>query len=189
MEIRDRLVAVAQRRFAADGLLAVRLQDIREEAGVSVGAVYHHFPDKAHLYVEAWLAALADYQADFVAVLHEHAVAEDGVRAVVSHHLAWVQRHRDRAVLLSATRPAQAEDAVRTLNRSFFADVSAWWRPHVHYGAVRDLPTDLTYALWLGAAQEYCRLWMSGRARRIPSDVASALGEAAWLALTGEDQR
>lgn len=183
------MVAVAQRRFAEEGLLAVRLQDIREEAGVSVGAVYHYFPDKARLYAEAWLTALADYQHNFVAALREHAVAQDGVRAIVSHHLAWVQRHREHAVLLSAARPVEAEDAVGTLNRSFLADVSAWWRPHVHYDAVRDLPMDVVYALWLGAAQEYCRLWLAGRTRRIPSDIAPALAEAAWLALKGADSR
>jgi AcrR family transcriptional regulator len=39
----------ARRRFAADGAIAATLEDIRRDADVRVGALYHHFPDKPAL--------------------------------------------------------------------------------------------------------------------------------------------
>ena len=41
---RDRLLDSALQRFADEGVLATTLDQVREGAGASVGAVYHHFP-------------------------------------------------------------------------------------------------------------------------------------------------
>ena len=49
MSAREQLLHAALTRFAVEPPVAVRLEDIRREAGVSVGALYHHFPDKAAL--------------------------------------------------------------------------------------------------------------------------------------------
>jgi AcrR family transcriptional regulator len=52
---RRRLLAAAERRFGAHGYEASSMQDIAEAAGVGVGTLYHHFPDK-----RALLLALID---------------------------------------------------------------------------------------------------------------------------------
>ena len=49
---RKRLLAAALRRFAEDGAVGVNLDDVRREAGVSVGALYHHFGDKRAILLE-----------------------------------------------------------------------------------------------------------------------------------------
>src|SRR5689334_16874375 len=135
--VRDQIVDAATRAFARDGVFASRLEDIRREAGVSVGAVYHHFTDKEELHSEAWLRALAEYQTGFVQVLRDSRGAEAGVRGVVAHQLAWVRANRDRAALLYGGRPAGAAAAARLeeQNRAFFGEVVAWWRLHAGYGA------------------------------------------------------
>ena len=46
---RERLLAAALTRIEVDGLVRVTLDEIRLEAGVSVGAMYHHFADKKAL--------------------------------------------------------------------------------------------------------------------------------------------
>ena len=76
---RDRLLDSALQRFADDGVLATTLDQVREGAGASVGAVYHHFPDKEALYEAVRARALADYQAGYAAELERHADAEAGV--------------------------------------------------------------------------------------------------------------
>ncbi len=43
---RDRLLTAALDRFGTDGPVAVSLEVVRIQAGVSVGALYHHFEDK-----------------------------------------------------------------------------------------------------------------------------------------------
>ncbi|MGO9789961.1 MAG: TetR/AcrR family transcriptional regulator [Solirubrobacteraceae bacterium] len=179
---RERLLDAALAKFDADGALGATLEDIRRHAGVSVGALYHHFPDKAGLAGALYAELNADFQEGFLAELRSRASAEDGVKAGVRFHLRWVSANRSAAAFLLGGRPA--DDALlRERNRAFFAEATAWWQLHVHYGVLRDLPFDLIHALWLGPAQEYTRHWIAGRARRVPASVAGVLADAAWQTL------
>lgn len=178
---RDRLLTAALSRFAADGLVAVSLDDIRSDAGVSVGALYHHFADKAALVDELYLELLKQFQAGLLAELRTHATAENGVQAGVRFYLRWVTEHRAGASLLLGHRPDDAR--VAEPNRRFFADVMTWWLTHVHYGTLRALSPDLIHALWLGPAQEYTRHWLAGHAKRPAGAVADVLASAAWKTL------
>jgi AcrR family transcriptional regulator len=187
MASRTQIVAAATRAFAREGVLASRLEDIRRDAGVSVGAVYHHFADKEALHAEAWLQALASFQDGFVQTLHASADAESGVRGGVAHQVAWVTANRDAAALLYSGRPSGAGAGARLdeQNAAFFEDVLAWWRLHAGYGALRDVAPDLLHALWLGATDTYCRAWVAGTGRKIHAGVVRELADAAWQTLKG----
>jgi AcrR family transcriptional regulator len=178
---RSRLLEVARRRFAAEGLLAPSLDEVRRDAGASVGALYHHFPDKQSLAAAVHVDLLSEYQSGFLSMLRAQTSAEEGIRGGVHHHLGWVASHRAEARLLLEGR-VDSED-LHAANREFFQAVSDWWRPHAAYGALRELQLDVTSALWFGPAQEYSRNWLAGRVRRIPTAVADVLADAAWAAL------
>ncbi len=154
---------------------------MRRDAGASVGALYHHFPDKRSLAAAVYVDVLSEYQSSFLAVLRAQATAEGGVRGGVHHHLGWVASHRADARLLLEGHVDS--EALRAANREFFQAVSDWWRPHAAYGVLRELQLDVTSALWFGPAQEYSRNWLAGRVRRIPTDIADILADAAWAAL------
>lgn len=156
---REAILDAALRAFLDRGVADAPIEDICLRAGASVGSVYHHFGDKGGLagavYVEA--------------------------------HLRWCLRDRpDFARFLlfqgDAARGAAVE-ALDELNREFFAEVLRWWRPHARYGALRELDLDLVYALWLGTAQEYCRLRLAGRTAVAPDHARPALADAAWQSL------
>ena len=178
---RERLLAAALDCFAYEPPVSVNLEDIRRQAGVSVGALYHHFTDKAALVDALYLELTRRVQEEFVAELRAQSSAEDGVKAVVRLYLRWVSSHRAAAGVLLGHRPDEA--ALRDLNRPFFAEVMGWWRTHAHYGTLRSLPLEVITALWIGPAQEYTRHWLSGRVRRVPRSVADVLADAAWNAL------
>ncbi|MEV0356167.1 TetR family transcriptional regulator [Nocardia sp. NPDC050697] len=185
MRIRDRLLLAAEQQFAERGVLETTLAQIREAAGASVGALYHHFPDKAELYRQVWIGALADFQAHFRQAVLASADAHGGVTAGVRAHLEWVTAQPARATVLFGAAPAGAKE--QEGNREFLLDVARWWRTHAGYGAVRELEFDLLYALWLGPAQEYARNWLAGAIRRPPAEVAAELGAAAWRTLQNPD--
>jgi AcrR family transcriptional regulator len=178
---RTRLLDAALVRFAADPPVAVSLEDIRRDAGVSVGALYHHFDDKTALVNALYLELTQRVQELFLAELRTHSSAEAAIKAIVRLYLRWVSANRAGARLLLGHRPD--ERALRDLNGPFFAEVRSWWETHVHYGALRPLPLDLMHALWLGPAQEYTRHWLSGQFKRMPRTVADVLADAAWNAL------
>src|SRR3954452_1778130 len=97
---RARILGAARRRFAADGVYAATLEEVRRDAAVSVGAIYHHFPDKEQLAEAVWLDALVRYQEGFLAALRASDGARAGIEASVEFHLRWVAAHRDDAALL-----------------------------------------------------------------------------------------
>lgn len=174
--MKNSILDAALKAFGERGVLAATVDDIRREAGVSVGSVYHHFGDKEGVAAALWLDCLRRYQEGFLAELSRHPDARGGVEGAVRFHLRWCGANPERARFLLAGRPAASVEA----NREFFAAVQAWLRPHVHYGAVRDLPLDVLHALWLGAAMEYSRHWLAGRVAAPSSRAISVLAEAAW---------
>jgi AcrR family transcriptional regulator len=184
MEMRDRLLLAAERQFAEHGVLDATLSDIRAAADASVGALYHHFPDKSDLYRQVWVAALTDYQQHFWNAVADSPDARTGVEAGVRAHLQWVHEYQYRATVLIGSRPPGVRESER--NIEFLTAVRRWWRTHAGYGAVRDLELDLVYALWLGAAQEYSRQWLGGNIRTAPTDVAAELAAAAWATLRAD---
>ena len=175
----------ARRRFAIDGAIAATLEEIRREAEVSVGALYHHFPDKPALAAAVYAQVMSEYQASFVAMLRTHAAAEAGIRAGVAHHLRWVAANRSEAALLLGDRLDSSE--LRDANRNFFAAVRDWWRPHHSYGALRPLQPGITAALWFGPAQEFSRNWIAGDRPKMPRGVVKTFADAAWKALRAND--
>lgn len=184
-DARARLLEVARRRFAADGVLAATLDEVRREAEVSVGALYHHFPDKPALAAAVYARVMADYQAGFITMLREHATAEGGIRGGVTHHLQWVAANRAEAALLLGDRLDSA--ALRESNREFFAAVGDWWRPHQGYGALRPMQPAITAALWFGPAQEFSRHWIAGKEPKMPRRAIKAFADAAWAILHAND--
>lgn len=77
-------------------MLAPTLEEVRREAEVSVGALYHHFPDKHALGAAVYAQLIGKYQTGFVATLRDSATAEGGIRGGVNYHLRWVTAHRAR---------------------------------------------------------------------------------------------
>lgn len=184
-DARSRLLEVARRRFASDGALSATLDEVRREAEVSVGALYHHFPDKLSLATAVFAELLGEYQAGFVTMLRRHDTAEGGIRGGVVYHLRWVSAHRGEAGLLLGPRLDSGE--LRAHNDAFFAAVRDWWRPHHSYGALQPMQPGVTAALWLGPAQEYSRYWVAGAAKRIPPATIEIFSDAAWAALRANE--
>ena len=184
-DARDRLLQVARRRFAVDGALMPTLDEVRREAEVSVGALYHHFPDKPALAAAVYAQLMGEYQSGFVEMLRGQDAAEGGVRGGVAYHLRWVSGHRGEARLLLGDRLESA--ALRDCNRDFFAAVRDWWRPHHTYGVLRPMRLGITAALWLGPAQEFSRYWIAGGDAKMPRDVVETFATAAWAVLRAND--
>jgi len=91
---------------AALGLFTVReyagtsMEQVRREAGVSNGSLYHHFGSRADLAARLLVDGMARSQQVMLQVLGDASDAEQGVREVVHAQLGWVQEHAELARLL-----------------------------------------------------------------------------------------
>lgn len=178
---RAAILAAALDSFLEHGVAGASIEDVCARSGASVGSVYHHFGGKEGLAGAVFRAALGDYQRVFLAALRAH--PDDpagGIRAVVREHLRWclIEAPERARFLLLHGDAARGSGAVEQ-NREFLAEALAWLRRHVEPRP--DL--DLAYALWLGPAQEYCRLRLTGRTTSDPAEAAEVLAEGAVRAL------
>lgn len=184
---RREILDAALRCFTEKGYGATTIADVRERSGASTGSVYHHFGSKEELAAALYLEGLRDYQAGAVRVLRRNPGAEEGVRAVVAHHLRWVARNRELARYLMASREPEVALAsarpLRELNRAFLREVGEWLGPHLRARRLKELPTDLFYAVVLGPSQEFARLWVAERTSSSLERAQAELGEAAWRAV------
>lgn len=184
---RSRLVSAARERFAHDGTMATTLDQIRRDAEVSVGSLYHHFPRKENLAAAVYAEVMQSYQMSFLRVLDEHPTAQGGIGAAVEHHAAWVEEHRADAILLLGER--HESEALSKANDQMFRSVRAWWTPHATYGVLARFQPGLTEALWFGPVQEYVRVHLPHRQTEIvPSHVIAVFANAAWNALRATEE-
>jgi AcrR family transcriptional regulator len=68
---RDRVLAVAIAQLEAGGEALVRIDEIRDRSGVSIGSIYHHFGDRDGVIVAAQLRRFSQYAEAEVAELAE----------------------------------------------------------------------------------------------------------------------
>lgn len=131
---RARLIAAAREHFARDGYEGTRTEDILEHAGVSRGALYHHFKSKQELF-EAVFVAISD-EAIERAARHGGRGASP-LEDLISGCLAWlraVRRPRVATVLLDQgpqvlgwkrARDLEAKSSLALMQRSLERAVAA----------------------------------------------------------------
>jgi AcrR family transcriptional regulator len=173
--------------FVERGVEGTAIEDICAASGASVGSIYHQFDSKTGVAAAVYLDALADFQAAVVRHIDPTAGAREGILAIVSAHIGWVEENPARARFLQQARHAEVVVAhaadIADLNRALGQAVAGWMTPHVAAGRLRALPVDLFIAQLLGPAQEYVRGRMSGRGGASYEAAIEVLGDAAWRAL------
>ena len=192
-----RSVATASRRaailnaaldlFMTKGFLATTMDDVRRRSGASIGSIYHHFGSKEELATALYVEGLRDYQNGYLGELERHSCAEAAVKAVVRHHLNWIAANRDLARFLFQHRDPELRRATKrplgAANRQFFRTVTGWLEAQSRRGAIRQLPHDLYYGLWVAPVQEFGRRWLHGQRDTATDQAAEILADAAWRSL------
>jgi AcrR family transcriptional regulator len=183
----DRILEAALPLFAAHGYGGASMEQVRRDAGVSNGSLYHHFPRRADMAARLLMSGMRACQEGVVAVLTSGGPPEASVREVVRTQLGWVEEHAELARLLYADLPDEvllaAEPTFSAENRGYVEVVGGWLRDQADDGMLADLPFPLAHALWLGPAQEFARHWLRGRAHVTPTEAADDLAEGAYRAL------
>ena len=181
------ILAAALECFAERGFAATTIEEIRRRSGASVGSIYHHFGGKEGLAAELYVEGLRGYQEGFVRALERSGDAEAGVRALVRHHLRWVEQNPRLAQFFMNRRETELRLAtqarVRELNRAFFPRVNEWVARLVSTGELRPVPADLLEPVLLGPSQEFGRLWLAGRTRMSLRRAERELADATWNAV------
>src|SRR5215208_6706551 len=104
---RAELIAVADRRFSADGYHATSLDAVADEAGFTKGAVYSNFSSKEDLFFAVYEGRVEQAVAHAREVVGAAPTAAEAVRALVAESSARRDRDVGRALKLARTLAGQ----------------------------------------------------------------------------------
>ncbi len=82
------------------GIHDVSIEAVCKRSKVSVGSLYHHFPDRHGLVFALYRRCLESMLEATVRATVVHRDPETGVKALVSAYLRWVETHRDEARII-----------------------------------------------------------------------------------------
>jgi AcrR family transcriptional regulator len=186
---REKLLDAAATVFLAHGFSAASMDMVRQEAGVSNGSLYHHFPTKALLADALYAHTLRDFHAALLGPITGRATAQSGVKGLIRAYIAWVETHPDRARLLHELRRSgdmTGGAEIGAANAEAFATLAQWIEAKVAAGEMRAMPFPVWMAVVFSPAMSLTPQWASQTKPAVAPKVRAALEHAAWMAVAGD---
>jgi AcrR family transcriptional regulator len=121
----ERLIEVAHRAFAERGFAEVSLDALAAEAGVTRGALHHHFGNKAGLFEAVLRRIDGEIAAEMQGIWDAKADAWEGFRACFHAYLDAVLRPGRRRILFQDAPAVLGMKSVDILMESGFGDMVA----------------------------------------------------------------
>jgi AcrR family transcriptional regulator len=154
-ETRSNLVAIARPLFAAQGYAGVALQDVCDRAGVTRGALYHHFAGKDALFRAVCEDVAGDLTRRVVAVASGEPDAWSRLRAGVDAFLDASTEPAVRQVLLSDAPSVLGWAAFREIDGRYgLGLLRVGLQAAMDEGAIAPGPVDALAHLVVGALNE-----------------------------------
>jgi AcrR family transcriptional regulator len=184
---RTKLLDAAAKVFLEHGFSAASMDLVRQEAGVSNGSLYHHYPTKAQLADALYAYTLRDFHASLLVPISGKATAEAGVKGLIRAYIEWVVKHPERARLLQRLRrTGDIADATRERNEAnaeAFGALAQWLERQVKAGEIRAMPFPVWMALVFSPALSLTLQWVEQDKPAVAAKVRAALEHGAWMAV------
>lgn len=106
-EIKERIFRAAQKLFVEQGYHNTSIPDIVKEAGVSTGAIYHHFANKEELAREIHKSAVLQYLAKYNEEVVSQKTAYEKIKAYTRIMFRWAEKDPVMVQYLLYARPKE----------------------------------------------------------------------------------
>jgi AcrR family transcriptional regulator len=133
----DRLIATAHRAFADEGFAAVSLDKLAERAGVTRGALHHHFTNKAGLFEAVLRRIDTEVAAEMEPVWQATPDHWQGFRACFHVYLDAVLRPDRRRILFQDAPAVLGMKSVDILMESGFGETVSDLQGFIAEGRIR----------------------------------------------------
>ena len=180
------LLDAALRVFSRDGYAAARLADIAAEAEVTRGAIYHHFENKADLYVALLKRAEAEQQTVMQAAIEKGGSIADVTRRIMASSFeALAERPTFRNVMsLSMFKVADSDELSGVIEKrqeeavTLIEGIAGMMAQGVAAGDFRaDLDPRTAARAFIAYQQGVMRLWLANpRAFAIDEEAEALAG-------------
>ncbi len=178
----------AVKLFAGRGFDGTSIRAIARAAGVSIGAIYHHYRSKEEVFL-AILRREYERRRTVVEELRAQGMApKDLVRCVASVHFELLNRHQDSVKLLAQTLPTghpRLRARLRALEEEYAGYVAGLLREGMQVGQVRPCHALTAAHALLGIAKAVTAraLGDDGVGEDLRARGPEELAEFAWRAL------
>jgi AcrR family transcriptional regulator len=182
-----RVLDAAAKVFLQHGFATTSMDLVRQEAGVSNGSLYHHFPSKAQLADALYAHTLRDFHVALMSPIRGRASAQTAVKGMLRAYMDWVERNPQGARLLHelkrsgalAGSPGEWEQA----NAEGFNALREWVQAKTEAGELRPMPFTVWMAVVFSPAISLTPHWAAQEPPTVPPKVRAALEHAAWAAV------
>lgn len=182
-----RLLEAAALVFLRHGFAGASMELVRQEAGVSNGSLYHHYPTKAQLADALYAHTLRELHAALLVPIAGRAGAATGVTGLVREYVQWVLGHPAGARLLHELRRSGGlhggAGEWEQANAEGFGALRAWVERKTGSGEMRPLPFAVWTACVFAPAMTLTRHWLDQSPPHVAPAVRRALEHAAWMAV------
>ncbi|MFJ9814162.1 TetR/AcrR family transcriptional regulator [Streptomyces sp. NPDC101151] len=186
----EHLLDAALRVYAESGDQGLTVSAVTRASGVSLGSLYHHFGSIDGLMNALLMRWLERLLGELVTSLRGTRTARTGIRALVGAYLAFVQEHREAALLLHssyADRQGMTDGKrLRDAQEARLSPLAQWAQAYVDAGELAPLPTPLIESLVLGPVIGVARRWLSGLDDVDLDEAALVLPDRIWRAVAAE---
>jgi AcrR family transcriptional regulator len=193
-DTRSRILDAALACFLQAGYEQTTIARIREQSGVSNGALFHHFPTKEAIADALHVDAIASFQQGLWKLLEGRPRSvRAAVAGTISHQLRWIEDNQDRARFLYVRghldwdSPAGAE--IQALNRTLAQAYRDWLAPLLGGGQIRPMSMLMLTAIVTGPVHAVARRSLAGHLSSPLHSYADELVDAACAALRGTPAR
>jgi len=156
VETRDALVIAARKLFGAQGYAATSTEEIVERAGVTKGALYHHFADKERLFKAVFEQVQREVSDAAVAEFNQR----DSWEALLVGCRLWVEAHAPaevRQIALIDARVVLGVEGAREIETKFsIVALRGALRKAMHAGVVERKPLRPLTIMLYGALSQAC---------------------------------
>lgn len=143
VQTREDILEAAQVSFARNGFDSTGVAEICDQAGISKGAFYHHFPSKQAVYLELLQQWLADFDHSLVAMRQESKDIPTALRTLSASFPAifdvaegqlpilldfWVKASRDPEIWQATIAPFE----------HYYALITGMIEEGIHEGSLKD---------------------------------------------------
>lgn len=168
-----RLIATARRAFAEQGFAQVSLDALAAEAGVTRGALHHHFTNKSGLFEAVFRAVDAEIGAELDLIYDAEPDPWQGFRACYHAYLDMTLRP-DRARILFRDAPAvMGGKAMEILMESGFATIVEDLERLIAIGRLPPLHPEAVAHMLNGAVMAQV-MWLAGEDAPDPARLRAA---------------
>lgn len=153
-QTRRKILEAAFSEFGARGIMATRMQDIAEAAGVSHGTVFVHFASH-----EAMITAvIEEFGGKMTLRTHELACGCREVKELLAAHLTSIMEFEafyTRLVVEARLLPTVARDTFIMIQSAISHHINQAARREMDAGTIRSMPLHLFFNTWMALIHYY----------------------------------